>query len=123
MMWWTVLVLVVAVSGCALDSAQVPAASPSTATEVNITGVIGADAQLEGGCVWLDTDRGRIEPLWPVGYTVTPDPLTLLDPQGERVAGEGDSITVTGRPSPDTATICQVGEVWSITDVAAVGAG
>jgi hypothetical protein len=92
-----------------------PASGMPTAT--GVTGVLGGDEQLEGGCVWLDTDQGRIEPLWPAGYTVTTEPVTLLDPQGETVAREGDSVTIIGEPAGDVATICQVGELWNVTDV------
>jgi predicted small lipoprotein YifL len=137
-----ILMLVVALAGCGLGSAQGPtepaeasasagatstpatdAAVPSdpasgTPTATSVTGVLGGDEQLEGGCVWLDTDQGRIEPLWPAGFTVTTEPVTLLDPQGETLAREGDSVTIIGEPAGDVATICQVGELWNVSDVA-----
>lgn len=136
------LTLVVALAGCAQGSGEAVAPSPQASPSVgapsgpatgatgptdpapsasavaSVTGVLGGDEQLEGGCVWLDTDQGRIEPLWPSGYTVTTEPVTVLDPQGETVAREGDTVTITGDPARDVATICQVGEVWNVTDVA-----
>jgi hypothetical protein len=136
MMRWTVLALMLVgvLAGCQLDQGQPPApqrvsspsasaVTPSAAAGTSLTGVLGGDAQLEGGCVWLETDQGRIEPMWPAGYTATTDPVALLDPQGETIAEEGDSVTVTGSPTRDVATICQVGEVWSLTDVTVTDGG
>jgi hypothetical protein len=139
---WTVLVLTLigALAGCALDPGQPPAPQPVESPSASdaapsapatgdpaasegapagsrLTGVLGGDAELEGGCVWLDTDQGRIEPQWPEGYSTTTDPVALLDPDGEPIAQEGDRVTVTGSPAPDLATICQVGEVWNLTRV------
>jgi hypothetical protein len=150
MMRWTVpaLMLMAVLAGCQLDPGQQPPAplpsasasevppsapagggpaaseeAPSASAGTSLTGVLGGDAQLEGGCIWLETDQGRIEPMWPAGYTVTTDPVTLLDPQGEPVAEEGDRITVTGGPAQDVATVCQVGEVWNVTEVTVADGG
>ncbi|HSK97454.1 MAG TPA: hypothetical protein VK891_12620 [Euzebyales bacterium] len=150
MMRWTVvaLMLMAVLAGCQLDTGQqapaplpsasasevtphTPAASepapseapPSAPDGTSLTGVLGGDAQLEGGCVWLETDEGRVEPLWPTGYTATTDPGRLLDPPGEQVAEEGDRITITGGPAQDVATICQVGEVWNVTEVTVAAGG
>lgn len=112
-------------SGAAPPSASAPAPLPSEpasspapagselprAAEV-LRGTLGGDAQLEGGCTWLDTDSGeRVQVLYPEGYEVSADPVRLVGPDGAEVAVAGDEleIDVTGRP--DLLTICQVGPV------------
>lgn len=82
------------------------------------TGTLGGDAQLEGGCAWLDTEEeGRVEPRWPDGYRVAFDPVRLLGPDGEVVAEEGDTVAVDGEIAGDVMTICQVGPVLEVTEV------
>lgn len=92
--------------------------SPTSSSEAAFTGALGGDAQLEGGCAWLETKReGRVEPRWPDGYRVAFDPVRLLGPDGEVVAEEGDTITVRGEIAGDVMTICQVGPVLRVTEV------
>lgn len=98
-------------------SPQAPA-SPSPAMQ-ELTGTLGGDAELEGGCVWLETGDGRIEVLWPEGWTVGTDPVELRDPDGQVVAGDGDAVEVTAAPAPDLVSTCQVGELWRATAVRA----
>ena len=87
----------------------------------SITGTLGGNAQLEGGCAWVTDGRTKWEVEWPAGYTVSFDPLTLNGPDGKKVAGEGDTITVKGRAQTDAMTICQVGPLWRATEVTAQG--
>ncbi len=90
-------------------------------------GRLGGDAQLEGGCVWLDAaapaaeeeetapeEAVRHEPLWPEGYYVTFDPVRLWDPEDRLVAEEGDDLTVEGQVRNDVVTICQVGTPYEV---------
>ena len=95
-----------------------PATAPSGVPDADriLTGKLGGDATLEGGCAWLDDGEQRWEVLYPEGYAVTFDPLTLTGPEGV-VAEEGATVTVTGEPQDDAVTICQVGPVWEATDV------
>lgn len=89
--------------------------------EAAFTGTFGGNAELEGGCAWLDTHtEGRVEPRWPDGYRVTFDPVRLLGPDGDVVAEEGDTIAVDGSIADDVMTICQVGPVLEITEVVGV---
>jgi hypothetical protein len=134
-----VAVLAVVLAGCA-DPAQAPtppspsasaagattseaASSAPTSFGISVTGVLGGDAQLEGGCVWLETDDGRVEPLLPEGYTATTDPVALVGPEGETIAEEGDRVTVTGIPTSEGASICQVGNPFTVTDVTVADGG
>lgn len=96
-----------------------PPAPPGDGAE--ISGTLGGDAQLEGGCVWLDTPDGRIEPQWPAGYATTVDPVALVGPGGDVVAEQGDRVTVTGAPAHDVMSICQVGAIWTVTEVEVAG--
>ena len=98
-------------------AATAPAASdPVPAEGDSITGTLGGDSQLEGGCAWIDDGETRWQVLYPEGYTVTFDPLTLTGPDGE-AAAEGDTVTVTGAEQPDAMTTCQIGPVWSASSV------
>ncbi len=100
------------------DSSPTEDASPTSSTEAPFTGTLGGNAQLEGGCAWLETEsEGRVEPRWPDGYRVAFDPVRLLGPDGEVVAEEGEEIEVEGSIDRDLMTICQVGPVLRVTQV------
>lgn len=126
----TMAVLVVAalgVAACAEPADQVEVgtgdddsdAMPDDDTgDAEITGALGGDAQLEGGCVWVDgADGERYEVLWPGGWEADADPVELRDPEGQVVAREGDEVTVRGTTPADVATVCQVGTVVEASEV------
>lgn len=100
--------------------ASTPVDGPS-ASERTLTGLLGGDPDLEGGCVWLDTDDGRVEVLWPDGYRASADPVQLRADDAV-VAREGDEVAITGAPAADRVSTCQVGTLWTATAVEA-GAG
>ncbi|MGH3665159.1 MAG: hypothetical protein ACRDU8_03530 [Egibacteraceae bacterium] len=77
-----------------------------------LTGTLGGDAQLEGGCTWLEAQGQRWQVQYPRGYQISVAPVQLKGPDGW-VAREGDTVTVTGRSRPDLLTTCQVGPVFS----------
>lgn len=102
------------------------------ATEAgSLTGVLGGDAQLEGGCIWIeptggrDADLGdRVEPLLPDGWTFEFEPdLRILDAQGTVVAEGGDEVVIDGRPAEDMMTICQVGPAYQVDAITGAAAG
>jgi hypothetical protein len=101
-------------------AASTPVDGPSASART-LTGLLGGDPDLEGGCVWLDTDDGRVEVLWPDGYGASADPVQLRD-EDAVVAREGDEVTITGGPAADRVSTCQVGTLWTATSVDA-GAG
>ena len=121
-----IVLLAIALTACAGPSSddpvmQSPSAPPATSTGSSaagetLTGAFGGDAQLEGGCAWIDDGESRWEVMYPPGYSVSFDPLTLTGPDGP-VAEEGDTLTVLGAPQTDAVTICQIGPVWQGTDV------
>lgn len=82
-----------------------------------ISGVLRGDAQLEGGCAWLETDAGNVEVFYPPGYEIAFDPVRLVGPDGEVVATEGEQVTVRGQAATDMASICQVGTLFQATEV------
>lgn len=86
---------------------------------VTLEGTLGGDAELEGGCAWLDTDEGRFEVMYPAGYQVAFDPLRLLGPDGDTIAGEGEALRVEGTVGDDMVSACQVGTIFQATDVTA----
>ena len=97
------------------DSATDPAPNPTAPDDV-ITGTFGGDAELEGGCAWIQQGDTRWNVQYPPDYTLSFDPLRLTGPDGE-TAEDGDTLTVAGRENPDLMTTCQVGPVWEATSV------
>lgn len=98
-----------------------PAVGTSESAAETLTGVLGGDPGLEGGCVWLDTPDGRVEVIWPDGYQASADPVALRDAGGDVVAAAGDEVTVEATPATDRVSICQVGEIWTATTVEILG--
>lgn len=98
-------------------SPQVPVAGQPSASEQPrpvevLRGTLGGDAQLEGGCTWLELDSGeRVQVLYPEGYQVSADPVRLVGPDGEEVAVGGDPLEIDVAARPDVLTTCQVGPV------------
>jgi hypothetical protein len=83
-----------------------------------ITGTLGGDAELEGGCAWLETAGGaRYEVIWPEGYRIDFATLQLIGPDGETLARQGEEVTVVGRTSDDFASICMVGTIFEASEV------
>lgn len=82
-----------------------------------IEGTLGGDAQLEGGCAWLDTGDARYEVAYPEGYEIVFDPVRLVGPSGDTVATEGEVVAVRGRVGGDLMSVCQVGSVFEADEV------
>jgi len=127
-----VVVLVVALGMLLVSCGQDPAVEPAPNGEAlngdtrdepedddMLEGTLGGDAQLEGGCAWLDTDEGRFEVMYPEGYEIDFDPVRLLGPDGEPIAREGETVRVRGRVAGDLMSICQVGTIFQATEVVA----
>lgn len=86
---------------------------------VTLEGTLGGDADLEGGCAWLETDDGRYEVMYPDGYEIAFDPLRLLGPDGDTIAAEGEPVRVGGTVGDDMVSACQVGTIFQATEVTA----
>lgn len=122
-----VLVVSLAVGACGEDPASSPtSSSDATATPAGtLTGTLEGDAQLEGGCAWLETTGGpdagvadQVMPLFPDGYRVEFEPeVRLVGPDGETVATAGQELVVDGAPTEGMATTCQVGPPYRVDDV------
>lgn len=137
----TMLVLVVLLSACAAgdDAAQpgpdetmpdVPDQPDDEDTDGQdggdataggrITGTLGGDAELEGGCAWVEAEDGtRYEVAYPDGYEVARDGSELRGPDGEVIARAGDEITVVGEIAEDMMSFCQVGPMFTAVEVEA----
>lgn len=118
------LVLLLAATACASPTAERGDAtrasgSPSAVASDTLVGTLGGDPALEGGCVWLDTDAGRVEVVWPEGYTASAEPVELRGPDDEVVAVSGDEVRVEGSRADDRVSVCQVGTIWEATVVEA----
>ncbi len=111
-----------------LPLAGAPGALPTSVHgEQFLSGRLGGNAKLEGGCVWLDAvgnraggEPSRYLPLWPEGYHVRFDPVRLYDRHDRVVAQEGDVITVQGRTRDDVYTTCNLGMVYEVERILAV---
>jgi hypothetical protein len=118
----TVALALVACGGGGGEAASAPTPAPTGGSEPaaaagdTITGTLGGDAELEGGCAWIDDGKTRWQVQYPQGYEVAFDPLTLTGPNGE-TAAEGDTLTITGSEQTDAMTLCQVGPLWLATSV------
>lgn len=113
-----VTVLLLTAAACAASPAADAGAATGTQaspTSAALVGTLGGDSALEGGCVWLDTDAGRVEVVWPDGYTASAEPLELRGPDGEVVAAAGDDVRIEGRRADDRVSVCQVGAIWEAT--------
>jgi hypothetical protein len=128
----TALLAVSVLLGCGTDRPDVapidtpeegPVDDEEERTDADLVGVLGGDAQLEGGCAWITVEDGRVEPAWPDGYRVEFGPLRLVDGQGATVAEEGDRLHLNGSLDPDVMTICQIGPVFVVEDIAHVESG
>ncbi|HSJ45441.1 MAG TPA: hypothetical protein VK923_12225 [Euzebyales bacterium] len=118
------MVLLLVATACGSSSVvgtgdATPAASASAVAADTLVGTLGGDPALEGGCVWLETDDGRVEVVWPQGYTASADPLQLRGPDGEVVAAEGDEVRIEGTVADDRVSVCQVGTIWTAMTVEA----
>ena len=97
------------------ETADEPAGSIEDA---DLIGTFGGDAQLEGGCAWVDGDDGkRYEVIYPEGWRVHFDPLHLVDPDGDVRAEEGDRIGLNGSVATDSVSFCQVGRICEASEV------
>ena len=94
--------------------------TPAPAEGDAISGTLGGDPKLEGGCIWIDDGKTRWQVQWPAGYEVSTDPIAVTGPEGLEIA-EGDTVTVTGSEQTDVMTTCQVGPVWAATAVRVEG--
>ena len=85
-----------------------------------LTGILGEDS-IEGGCGFIESADGtRYEVIYPDGWDLELSPVRLISPDGEVVARDGDEITVRGREASDMASICQIGPIFTATDVVSV---
>lgn len=104
------------------DAADVPDLGTESATfqadvaGENLTeyaGTLGGSAELEGGCLWLDTPDGRFELRFGDDVSVDTDVTEVTAPDGTTL-GAGDELTVTGTVAEDMITVCQVGPVLTV---------
>lgn len=113
-------------SGTSPNATESPDVSPTETADqpagsiedADLIGTFGGDAQLEGGCAWVDGQDGkRYEVIYPEGWSVHFEPLHLIDPDAEVRAEEGDRIGLDGSVGDDLVSICQVGTIFEAREV------
>lgn len=134
--------LVLLLAACGSDSATTvsqpdpttsPAATeePATPTDeememtegdrimVPVTGVLGGDENLEGGCMWIQVDDERVQllPAEGAGFTLDTDALAVVSVDGEVIAEAGDTVVVDGEIDEEMMSFCQVGPILMATSV------
>jgi hypothetical protein len=126
-----VLALMALAAACADDQTAEEPVAPPAGTEGDlgedtvageatseIVGTFGGDAQLEGGCAWVDAEDGtRYEVQYPPDHEVSFDPLQLTGPDGEVLAEEGDILTIRGEVAEDAMSFCQIGPIFTAAEV------
>ncbi|HEY8338487.1 MAG TPA: hypothetical protein VIK95_01395 [Egibacteraceae bacterium] len=91
------------------DGAVAPAPSEASGTR---TFELSLNGDGTGDCSWgVDEDEFFYEIRYPPGYTVTGNPVTLVDPDGQVIVSEGGGMRVTGRLAPEETPRCDVGTV------------
>ena len=82
----------------------------------HLTGHLIGGRSPDGGdveCMWLEEASGRrVDVIWPDGWDQDFDPLRLFDTTGRVVAGEGDTLTVTGPIDGIGDSICSPGVIF-----------
>ncbi len=89
---------------------------PSSLGGTELTGALGFD-DIEGGCAFLEANGTRYEVIYPDGWQLQGNPLQLISPSGEVVAGHGDQVMVRGEEATDMASICQIGPIFRASEV------
>lgn len=115
---WGLAILGVYVALLGLLLATVPERDRRSAPG-RLVGSLDADDR----CLWLDTEAGRIEVIWPPGVIAVLETATVTGPA--MAAGPGDLVAVAGFPqagSPsDACAASGVSVRWLASGVTAVG--
>lgn len=81
-------------------------------------GVLGGDAELEGGCTWVDVDGERYELVAADGAPFTIDPDDgIVDADGTVIAAIGDAISVDGEIDESMLSFCQIGPILTAASI------
>lgn len=96
-----------------LAAALLPACTPPGVTEstgpreTTLSGRLGGEPRGDAGCAWVETDTGeRVEVVYPNGWHMEFDPVSLFDERGVEVAAAGDRIIVDGYFNDVGASLC-----------------
>lgn len=111
------LALSAAMASCALGEEPVgggirdiPTSATKGGFDARISGVLDGDAEVDGGCLWLEKSGERVSVVWPHGYRARFDPPRLVAPDGTVVATAGDRVRSGGGLVPTAMPRCDVGE-------------
>jgi hypothetical protein len=96
----------VVVGGCASDDSVMASRRPLpwSGNEPGVSSLARLAGTIEGnssaGCVWVRDLVGPHAVLWPSGFTVSFDPLTVYGSDGQVVARQGDRVLASGGEYP-----------------------
>lgn len=105
---------------------DVPTTAPGeSGSDALAEGVLGGTLLDGRVCFWLAQPDARTALVWPYGFRATGQPLTLLGPDGQRIAEPGDRVGLGGgAPGPDAPTRdvdpCSFGRVFVVSTVGTV---
>lgn len=87
-----------ALSGCGSDIRPIPTGDRGAGGfDGLIFGRLVADPTYDGGCLWLETDNGRLSIVWPYGYSARfGSTVEVLDETGAVVARAGEDVRFGG---------------------------
>jgi hypothetical protein len=104
-------------ASCGIGGRQVSDAQPDTALVGSFE--MGTDDGLPF-CEWIEVTGGdRVQVIWPDGWDVRFEPLTLIDDAGQVVATEGDQLRLTGTLGSVGQSSCFDGPIFAANSVAA----
>ncbi len=83
-----------------------------------VSGRLTSEMRGSVGCAWLVAEDGlRIEVLYPNGWRVEFEPVTVYDESGAAFARDGDVLAVTGSYGGVGDTTCRSGPLFGAEEV------
>jgi len=90
--------------------AELPTTPERNGEDALITGVLRAEEQEDGVCVWIESGSSAVSVRWPPGYTARiSESIELVDAKGVTVAREGDQVEGGGGFHEDNLGACHRG--------------
>lgn len=115
------------------DEIAIPTSPPlSAAGDALLSGTLGGEATVGGGCLWVaqpgqgDQTLARTSIVWPFGFRAFVNPLRLVGPDNETIAKVGDTLELAGgAPPPSYAPTvaqdpCGVGGIYVASGIESV---
>lgn len=100
------------------STAPLPTARESAQMQALIRGSLHVVLKPDGSaCVTLQTgDEREVALVWPPGHSLDSEALAVVGPEGERVASDGEQLTLSGGYTV-AETPCQLDATWEVSEV------